>query len=140
MDVNDSRFKVPYAETLDGVLGLKIISLEDGEISGEMAVSNACRQPFGLVHGGVYASIAESLASIASGATTGESGKTLIEEGKLAQGLSNSTNFMRPVLEGTIHAKAIRLHKGRTTHIWDVTCSDDQGRACAVTRVVIAIR
>ena len=57
-----------------------------------------------------------------------------------AMGLANSTSFLRPMLAGTIHAEARPIHRGRTTWLWDVTCSDDDGRACAITRMTIAVR
>ena len=44
-------------------------------------------------------------------------------------GLSNSTSFLRPITEGTVHAHATRLHRGRTTWVWDVRFSDDAGRS-----------
>jgi 1,4-dihydroxy-2-naphthoyl-CoA hydrolase len=55
-------------------------------------------------------------------------------------GLSNATNFVRPMEEGTVHARARRLHSGRTTWVWDVEMTDDQGRLCAVSRLTIAVR
>jgi uncharacterized protein (TIGR00369 family) len=55
-------------------------------------------------------------------------------------GLANQTSFMRPITTGTIHAEARVLHRGRTTWVWDVHISDDQGRLCAVTRMTIAVR
>jgi uncharacterized protein (TIGR00369 family) len=87
----------------------------------------------GLVHGGVYASMAESLASLATA-------MAVASEGKMAMGLSNATSFMRPITEGTVHATARRIHRGRTTWIWDVSITDDDGRLCAVTRMTIAVR
>jgi uncharacterized protein (TIGR00369 family) len=56
------------------------------------------------------------------------------------QGLSNQTSFLRPILEGFINATAVRRHRGRTTWIWDVELTDDQGRLCAVSRMTIAVR
>ncbi|HEY8584774.1 MAG TPA: hotdog fold thioesterase, partial [Capillimicrobium sp.] len=76
---------------------------------------------------------AESLASMATAVA-------VAPEGKTAQGLSNATSFLRPILEGTVHATALRRHRGRTTWIWDVEISDDQGRLCAITRMTIAVR
>jgi uncharacterized protein (TIGR00369 family) len=101
--------------------------------TAHVEVSDRIKQPMGLVHGGVFASIAESLASLATA-------MAVAPEGKAAQGLSNATSFMRPILEGTVHATAIRRHKGRTTWIWDVEITDDQGRLCAATRMTIAVR
>ena len=52
-------------------------------------------------------------------------------------GLSNNTSFLRPISAGTIHAIATRRHRGRTTWVWDVDLSDDQGRLCATSRVTV---
>jgi 1,4-dihydroxy-2-naphthoyl-CoA hydrolase len=96
-------------------------------------VREEIKQPAGLVHGGVYASIAESLASLATALA-------VMRDGNTAMGLSNNTSFLRPITEGTVHAHATRLHRGRTTWVWDVRFSDDQGRTCALTRMTIAVR
>jgi len=85
------------------------------------------------VHGGVYASIAESLASWATALA-------VAHEGKLAVGLSNQTSFLRPITEGTIEAVAVRRHRGRTTWVWEVEISDGEGRLCTLTRMTIAVR
>ncbi len=55
-------------------------------------------------------------------------------------GLSNQTSFLRPITEGTIHAVAIRRHRGRTTWVWEVEITDDAGRLCVLTRMTIAVR
>jgi uncharacterized protein (TIGR00369 family) len=62
------------------------------------------------------------------------------EHGNRAMGLSNATNFVRPMAEGTVHARARRLHAGGSTWVWDVEMSDDEGRLCAASRVTIAVR
>jgi uncharacterized protein (TIGR00369 family) len=90
-------------------------------------------QPFGLVHGGVYAAISESIASVCTAVA-------VLPEGKLASGLSNQTSFLRPITEGTIHARAVRRHAGRTTWVWEVELTDDHGRLCVLTRMTIAVR
>jgi len=119
--------------TFDRLIGLVVDSVEDGLVHAHVEVRDDLKQPMGLVHGGVFASIAES---IASGATHhGVAG-----EGKTAQGLSNQTSFLRPILEGTIHAVARRKHKGRTTWVWEVELTDDRDRLCALVRMTIAIR
>jgi 1,4-dihydroxy-2-naphthoyl-CoA hydrolase len=64
----------------------------------------------------------------------------VLERGETAMGLSNSTSFLRPVTEGAVHAHATRLHKGRTTWVWDVRFNDDAGKLCAITRMTIAVR
>jgi 1,4-dihydroxy-2-naphthoyl-CoA hydrolase len=113
--------------------GLEFVALSDAEVRAQVAVRDEVKQPMGLVHGGLYASIAESMASLATAVA-------VIGEGKMATGMSNSTSFLRPIVKGTVHAHAVRLHRGRTTWVWDVTFTDDEGRTCAVTRMTIAVR
>jgi uncharacterized protein (TIGR00369 family) len=124
---------VPWDEGFDALYGLEIDEMTPERATAHVPVRNAIRQPMGLVHGGVYASIAESLTSLATGAG-------VVPEGLVPQGMSNATSFLRPILEGTIHATAVRRHRGRTTWIWDVDFTDDDGRLCATTRMTIAVR
>ena len=114
-------------------LGLVFTHAVPDEVSCEVPIGPHLVQPYGLVHGGVYASIAESIASIATA-------RAVIPEGDYAVGLSNQTSFLRPITEGTVHAEAIRRHRGRTTWLWDVEITDDAGRVCAVSRMTIAVR
>jgi len=117
----------------DGLYGLEVLTMSAEEVSARVEVRDELKQPAGLVHGGVFASIAESITSIATWfAVQGE--------GKSAQGLSNQTSFLRPILEGTIHAVARRRHRGRTTWVWEVDITDDAGRLCALVRMTIAVR
>ncbi|MDX8150238.1 PaaI family thioesterase [Patulibacter brassicae] len=124
---------IPHERTLDGLIGLRVHDQGDGWIEASVPVVDGVRQPMGLVHGGVYAAIAESVTSMATAAA-------VMPDGFVAQGLSNATNFLRPILEGTVHARADRLHRGRTTWVWDVRMTDDAGRLAATTRMVIAVR
>ena len=117
----------------DRLYGLEMLAFSDTEVRAQVTVRDELKQPAGLVHGGVYASIAESMASMATALA-------VLEQGDMAMGLSNSTSFMRPITDGVVHAHATRLHRGRTTWVWDVRFSDDDDRTCAVTRMTIAVR
>jgi uncharacterized protein (TIGR00369 family) len=123
----------PAEHGFDALYGLVYTELSDGMVAGEVAVRDELKQQAGLVHGGVYASIAEALASLATAVA-------VMPDGKLAMGLSNETSFLRPITEGTIHAVARARHRGRTTWVWEVEISDDDGRLCALTRVTVAVR
>ena len=129
------EFNVPfdYGVGFDGVYGLRITEVSDEVMRGEVAVRDELKQAAGLIHGGVYASIAESLASMGTGFA-------VIREGKMAMGLSNQTSFLRPITEGTIHAEARCKHRGRTTWVWEVEITDDQGKLCVLTRMTVAVR
>jgi 1,4-dihydroxy-2-naphthoyl-CoA hydrolase len=124
---------VPLDRTFDALYGLEILARSDEEITARVAVRDEVKQPMGLVHGGVYASMAESITSLATG-------WAVAADGMMAQGLSNQTSFLRPILEGTVHARAVRRHRGRTTWVWEVEITDDQGRLCALVRMTVAVR
>ncbi len=120
-------------ETLERSLGLEAFGTdEDGVARGRMAVSDRVKQPFGIVHGGAYASLAESVTSRATYEEVGP--------GSGAFGQSNHTTFLRPVSAGTIDAVAHARHRGRTSWVWDVEMTDEQGRLCAISRLIIAVR
>lgn len=124
----------PEHTTFDALIGMQDVSVkDDGSITAIVPVRAGLKQPFGLVHGGVYASVAESLASM--GTFLG-----VHEQGMHAMGLSNNTSFLRPILDGAIHATARPFHRGRTTWLWDVEIRDDDDRLCATTRMTIAVR
>ena len=117
----------------DALYGLEILSLDETEATARVVVRDDVKQPAGLVHGGVYASMAEALASLATW-------KVVSHEGMSAQGLSNQTSFLRPIVHGTIHATARRRHRGRTTWVWEVDITDDDDRLCALVRMTVAVR
>ena len=124
---------IPPELTFDGLYGLEVLEMTDERVRAQVVVRDQIKQPMGLVHGGVYASIAESITSAATALA-------VLPEGRMAQGLSNQTSFLRPITEGTVHAVAARRHRGRTTWVWEVDITDDQDRLCALVRMTIAVR
>jgi 1,4-dihydroxy-2-naphthoyl-CoA hydrolase len=123
----------PPAGTLDEVLGFETLEAGPELARSRAQVLDRHKQPFGLVHGGVYAAMAESLASVATY-------MAVAGEGKIAVGQSNYTSFMRPIFSGSVHAEARRRHRGGTTWVWEVELTDDAGRLCALSRVTMAVR
>jgi uncharacterized protein (TIGR00369 family) len=124
----------PFAPRgFDALYGLELLEVGADEVRGRVVVRDEVRQPFGLVHGGLYASIAESLASIGTAVE-------VLSQGLTAMGMSNNTTFLRSIASGTVHAVGRPLHRGRTTWVWDVEITDDDGRVCATSRVTIAVR
>ena len=121
------------AGTFDALYGLELLEVTDERMRARVPVESKLKHPFGLVHGGVIASIAEALASLGTAIA-------VMPEGNVAVGSANSTTFLRPFSDGTIHAEATRRHRGRTSWVWDVDVTDDAGRLCATTRMTIAVR
>lgn len=112
--------------------GLVITELGDGQANGQVEVRDELKQPAGLIHGGVYAAIAESLA-------TAGTDRAVAVQGNVAAGFSTQTSFLRPITAGTIHASARARHRGRTTWVWEVEIADDAGRVCVLTRATVTV-
>jgi 1,4-dihydroxy-2-naphthoyl-CoA hydrolase len=112
--------------------GLELIELGESRAVAKVLVRDELTRPPGIVHGGVYTAIADSLASHATA-------RAVAADGKNAIGLSSQTSLLRPISAGAIHAVAVARHRGRTTWVWEVEMSDDQSRLCALTRITIAV-
>jgi 1,4-dihydroxy-2-naphthoyl-CoA hydrolase len=114
-------------------IGTEWIDLDPDEARARIEVKSHHQQPHGVVHGGVFAALAESLCSAATD-------DAVRSEGMVALGQANSTTFLRPITTGHINAVGRTRQRGRTTWIWDVELSDDDGRICALVRMTIAVR
>lgn len=115
------------------LIGVEIIDLGPGEARAKIAVADRHKQPNGVVHGGVFASLAETVTSAATHAA-------VRDEGLVALGQSNDATFLRPIREGHVNATARPRQRGRSTWVWDVELSDDEGELCALVRMTIAVR
>jgi 1,4-dihydroxy-2-naphthoyl-CoA hydrolase len=115
------------------LLGLKIDERSPDTVRGHVTIHPGLLQPYGIVHGGVYASLAESVASLAGAMWHMErvpGGRTV--------GVSNATSFLRAVREGTLSITATPLHRGRTLQLWQVMITDESGRLVAKSDVRLA--
>ncbi|GAB4009670.1 MAG: hotdog fold thioesterase [Bdellovibrio sp.] len=113
-------------------IGLTITKVSENSLEGEMPYSKKVTQPFGLIHGGIYCVISESLASIGS--------NLILEKDEMAVGQSLSSQHLRPISSGVLKAVAQLEHKGKTSHIWDIKIYDQQNKLVHVSRMQMAIR
>jgi 1,4-dihydroxy-2-naphthoyl-CoA hydrolase len=104
--------------------GLEIEEVTGTRVSGHLDAGDDHHTPWGVVHGGVWATVVESAASV--GAST-----AVREQGMYAVGLTNTTHFLRPVSRGRVLVEAIALHQGRTQQLWKVDIRDETGRLVA---------
>ncbi len=109
-------------------IGLVFTRAAPGDVACEVPVGPHLTQPYGLVHGGVYASIVETLASVAAALDAMPRGQTTV-------GLENTTSFVRAARGGTLFGVATALHRGRRTQVWNVEIRGDDGALCATGRV-----
>jgi 1,4-dihydroxy-2-naphthoyl-CoA hydrolase len=123
----------PVPGTLDETLGFELLEAGPDRVRGRFAAEKRVQQPFGLVHGGAYMALAESMASVATF-------QAVAGDGNIAVGQANDNHFLRPVTEGLVHAEGAPIHRGRTSWVWDIRFTDDRDRLCAISRVTIAVR
>lgn len=109
-------------------MGVRFVRATAVEVVAELEVGPAHRQPLGIVHGGVYAGLVETTASIGAGINA-------IQAGRLSVGLENHTSFLHAVRAGTLRATARPLTRGRRTQVWTVAVTDDAGRVAASGQV-----
>ena len=104
-------------------LGLELTEVTGNQVTARWTAQPRLHQPYGIVHGGVYCSVVETLASVGAATWLGERGKVV--------GVNNITDFFRAVSEGLLVSVARPLHRGRSQQVWVVETEDEQGRVVA---------
>ena len=111
----------------DRVLGLELVDASGDRVLGRLPVQPHLHQPYGIVHGGVHASVVETLGSVGSAAWADEH----LGEGTKVVGVHNSTDFYRAVSTGELTSTAVPVHQGRSQQVWVVETRDDRDRLVA---------
>ena len=127
-----SDLKSLIKNTIAEAIGLKLTSVEEGVVKGELPVDHRTHQPYGLLHGGASVVLAETLGSVGS--------HFLVEkDGKGAVGIEINANHVRPVSSGTVYGTATLKHKGGKVHIWSIDINDKLGRLVCTSRLTVMI-
>ena len=119
--------------TLMETLQIEFVDLGDDFITAKMPVTPKVHQPYGLLHGGATAALAESVGSCASAFFLKDSNKTV-------KGIELSINHVKSKRDGHVFATAKAIHKGRTTHLWEVKIVDEDNNLislCKITNIVL---
>jgi 1,4-dihydroxy-2-naphthoyl-CoA hydrolase len=114
------------------VLDIKLVSAEKDKVVATMPIGPNHRQQVGYLHGGISVVLAESVASLGTVLNIDASKQ-------MAFGLEINANHLRPKKEGRLTAVATPIHRGRTTNVWDVRISDENGKLICVSRCTIAV-
>ena len=109
----------------DKELGLVFTEISPDRTRGQLDVVPKLLQPMGIVHGGVYCSMVESLASVAAYTWIATNG------GGSVVGVNNNTDFLRAINSGTVYGAATPVHRGRRQQLWIVTIADSDDRLVA---------
>jgi 1,4-dihydroxy-2-naphthoyl-CoA hydrolase len=108
-------------------MGLRLLRTDKDLVELEWTVDDRHMQPFGIVHGGVFSGVVETVCSV--GAAVGQ------PPGKGIVGMENHTSLLRPVRSGVLHAQGRPVHRGRSTELWEATIVDADARLVATGRL-----
>ncbi len=118
--------------TIGEVLDIRFESYDDESLTASMVVDPRTHQPYGLLHGGASVVLAETLGSTAS--------YLCIDSSRFyCVGLEVNANHLRGLRSGRVTAVARAVHLGRTTHVWDIRLSGEDGKASCISRLTMAI-
>jgi uncharacterized protein (TIGR00369 family) len=118
--------------TINEALDVRFDAFDDESITASIVVDSRTHQPYGLLHGGASVVLAETLGSTAS--------YLCIDSSKFyCVGLEVNANHLRGVRSGRVTAVARPVHLGRTTHVWDIRLSGEDGKPSCISRLTMAI-
>ena len=112
-------------------LGIEFLEVGDDFIRGRAPVDERTRQPYGLIHGGVSVVLAETLGSCGAAYSS--------PEGHRCVGLDINANHLRGATSGWVTGIARPVHRGRTTHVWQIDISNAAGELTCVSRITMAV-
>ncbi|KGL63891.1 thioesterase [Polaribacter sp. Hel1_85] len=120
----NERSKNTLMETLD----IEYVALGDDFLTAKMPVNSNVHQPYGQLHGGATAALAESVGSAASNFF-------IDHKNQFINGIQLSINHIKSKREGVVFATARNIHKGKTTHLWEVTIVDENDNLISVAKM-----
>jgi len=118
--------------TMGEVLGIRFTKTTDTSLVATMPVDHRTHQPYGLLHGGASAALAETVGSVASW-------MTIDREQQICVGIEINCNHVRGKKDGIVTATVTPLHIGAATHVWDIRITDEKEKLVCVSRLTVAV-
>lgn len=132
---NKKRFEeIEFAKTpcmLDHI-GIQFVGMTDETLIATMPIDQRTRQPYGIMHGGASAALAETVASVAAN-------MTLDPKEERAVGLELSTSHLKMVKEGLVTATARPIKRGSTIQVWEVRVTNEEGELVSFSRLTLMV-
>lgn len=128
--MDPGQFNEVRENTMVGHLGIQFEEVTPQRVIATMPVDHRTVQPFGILHGGASVALAETVASVGAVLHAGE--------GRTAVGIEINANHIRPRREGLVRAVATPAHVGRTSTIWEIRISDEEGKLVCLSRCTLA--
>lgn len=123
---------VDMKKTLMNSLGIEVTKLEKGFVVATMPVDERTHQPFGLLHGGASVALAETVASVGAFELCDQASEAVV-------GLEINANHVRGKRDGMVTATGTVLHHGKTTMVWEIKITDEEGQLICISRCTMAV-
>jgi 1,4-dihydroxy-2-naphthoyl-CoA hydrolase len=118
--------------TLAENLGIEFTEIGPDWFTAKMPVDNRTHQPYGLLHGGASVALAETLGSIAAHCSIDSIKQFCV-------GLDINANHLKGIREGFVYGTARPIHRGRSTHVWEIKITTEQQELVCISRITMAI-
>ena len=125
--INDS-----IQNTMTSTIGIEITDIGDGFICGKMPVDERTTQPFGLLHGGASAALAETLGSIGGGIKVYSNNETVV-------GIEINANHLKSVRDGWVYGKTTPIQIGKKIQVWNIEITNENDDLICVSRLTLAV-
>jgi len=136
VDISSEEIVARINATREGsvwdILDIQLVYADKDKVVATMPIGPNHRQQIGYLHGGISVTLAESVASLGTVLNIDASRQ-------MAFGLEINANHLRPKREGQLTAVATPIHKGRTTHVWEIKISDEQEKLVCISRCTVAV-
>lgn len=129
---NLEQLTAALKNTIGEVLDIRFEAFDDETLTASMAVDQRTHQPYGLLHGGASVVLAETVGSMASYLC-------IDPERFYCVGLEVNANHLRGLRSGRVTAVVRAVHLGRTTHVWDIRLSGEDGKPSCISRLTVAV-
>ena len=131
--VTPGQFAAMHADTLPGLLGIRVLEVGADFVRADMPVDHRHIQPFGILHGGGSVVLAETIGSFC--------GTMAVPEGQTCVGVEVNANHLAPVRDGDhVTAECRPLQLGRSLQVWQIEIRRRDGRLTCVSRLTTAVR
>ena len=117
--------------SVNDVLGIETVLITPEKVVLRVEVGPKVHQPYGILHGGVSALLAEGAASLGGAVSVGP--------GQIVVGTELNCSHLRPMSEGVLTATALPVRKGRNVHVWSIELTDEHDRKICVARCTLQV-
>ena len=129
--MDDRTSNIPTRANVNDVLGIETVLATPEKVVLRVNVGPTVHQPYGILHGGVSALMAEGAASLG--------GALSVEPHEIVVGTELNCSHLRPLSEGVLTATALPVRKGRNVHVWSIELTDDDDRLICVARCTLQV-